>query len=361
MPTTQFAGMRRSDHSQRPPCPEAAERFGSTSACILCHKDKSEAWAASYVSAWHPKSTLRPKILREGELVDAARKRAWDKLPGILAYLQETNAEPVVCTSLLRLLRGCPDASQWPAARGCLAHSSPLVRSAAAAALSDNLSDAESARSLCRALADPVRVVRIQAASSLAAYPRTALDAETQARLKRAEAEMLSMFGARPDDWASHYNLGNYRLARGDAKGAMTAYTESMKLRPDAVLPHVNAAILASQRGNLQEAMGYLKTAWQASPENGAVNLNMGLALAESGDAAGALSHLRTAMKDPLCRAQAAYNSAVLVGAKNPAEAVELCRTALESEPGNARYAETLEYYRRAAGQPASASGPRAQ
>ena len=361
MPTTQFAGMRRSDHSQRPPCPEAAERFGSTSACILCHTEKSEAWAASFVSAWHPKSTLRPKILREGEVVDAARRRAWDKLPGILSYLQETNAEPVVCTSLLRLLRGCPDASQWPVVRQCLGHSSPLVRSAAAAALSDNLSDAESARSLCRALADPVRVVRIQAALSLAAYPRTALDAETQVWLKRAEAELLAMFDARPDDWASHYNLGNYRLARGDTKGAMTAYTESMKLRPDAVLPHVNAAILASQRGNLQEAMGYLKIAWQASPENGAVNLNMGLALAESGDAAGALSHLRTAMKDPLCRAQAAYNSAVLVGAQNPAEAVELCRTALESEPGNARYAETLEYYRRAAGLPAPASGPRAQ
>ncbi len=354
MPTTSFAAMNRSDHSQRPPCPEAAIRFGSTSACILCHKDKSEEWAASFVKAWHPKSAWRPKILREGGLVDAARKREWSTLPEILAYLQETNAEPVVCVSLLRLLRGCAEPTVWPVVRGCLGHASPLVRSAAASALSDNLADAESARALCRALADPVRVVRVQAAQALAAYPRQALDPVTLERLKRAETELLSMFQARPDDWASHYNLGNYRLSQGDSKGAMGAYQVSMRLRPDSVMPHVNAAVLASQRGNLQEALGYLKSAWQASPEHGAVNLNLGLALAESGDGAGAVRHLRTAMKDPLCRAQAAYNCAVLVGAQNPAEAVALCRAALESEPANARYAETLEYYRRAAGLPAA-------
>ncbi len=361
MPTTQFAAMRRSDHSQRPPCPEAAIRFGSTSACVLCHTDKKEEWAASFVKAWHPKSTWRPKILREGELVDAARKREWQKLPALLAYVQETNAEQVVCASLLRLLRGCPDASAWPVVRGCLAHPSPLVRGAAAAALADNLRDAATAGALCRALADPVRVVRVQAVQSLAAYPRRSLDAATQELLKRAEAELLAMYGARPDDWASHYNLGNYRLSQGDAKGAMGAYQVSMRLRPDSVMPHVNAAVLASQQGGLQEALGYLRAAWQASPEHGAVNLNLGLALAEAGDAAGAVKHLRTAMKDPLCRAQAAYNCAVLVGAQNPAEAAELCRAALAAEPANTRYAETLEYYRRAAGQPAPANGPRGQ
>jgi tetratricopeptide (TPR) repeat protein len=361
MPMTSFAAMNRSDHSHRPPCPEAAVRFGSTSACMLCHKDKKETWAASFVNAWHPDSTWRPKILREGGLVDAARKREWGKLPEMLAYLQETNAEPVVCTSLLRLLRGCPEPGVWPVVRGCLLHPMPLVRSAAASALADDLRDPATADALCRALADPVRVVRVQAVQSLAAYPRRALDAATLARLKRAETELLAMYVARPDDWASHYNLGNYRLSQGDAKGAMSAYQDSIRLRADAVMPHVNAAVLASQQGNLQEALGYLRAAWRASPEHGAVNLNLGLALAEAGDGAGAVQHLRTAMKDPLCRAQAAYNCAVLVGAQNPAEAVELCRAALEAEPANSRYAETLEYYRRAAGQAGAAVGPRSQ
>ena len=348
MPTTQFAAMRRSDHSQRPPCPEAADRFGSTSACILCHTDKREAWAASYVAAWHPDSRWRAKILREGDLVDAARKQAWNRLPEILAYLREKGAEPVVCTSLLRLLRGCPDAQAWPVVRACLADPSPLVRSAAAAALSDDLRDAASVAALALAVADPVRVVRVQAAQALAAFPRRSLDAVAQERLKRAEKELFAMFLARPDDWASHYNMGNYRMAQGQPSEAMAAYQRAMQLRPDSVMPHVNAAVLASQQGRLQEAIGYLQSAWKSAPDHGAVNLNLGLALAESGDRAGAVRHLRAAMKDPPCRGQAAFNCAVLVGAENPAEAVELCRAALESEPGNARYAEALEYYRRA-------------
>ena len=52
-------------------------------------------------------------------------------------------------------------------ARGCLDYAMPLVRSAAAALLSDNLSDAESVRALCRALDDPLRVAVTVALSLL--------------------------------------------------------------------------------------------------------------------------------------------------------------------------------------------------
>lgn len=350
MPSTVFAGMRRSDHSHRPPCPEAAMRFGSKSACVLCHTNKSEAWAAECVKTWHPESAWRTKILNEGTLVDAARKRERNKLAEICGYLTEEGTEPVVCASLLRLLRGRDEPTLWPVVRECLAHPSPLVRSAAATALADNLGDADTVRALLRALADPVRVVRLQAVSALAAFPRQTLDAPMRERLKRAETELLAMFESRPDDWASHFNLGIYRAARGDTKAAMQAYQESMRLRPDAVLPHMNAAVLASQQGNLQAALDYLKAGWKASPQHGAVNLNLGLALAETGDEAGALTHLRVALKDPQCRAQAAYNCAILTGRNDPAEAVSLCRIAVEGDPGNSRYAEALGYYLRAAG-----------
>ncbi len=350
MPSTQFAAMRRSDHSHRPPCPEASARFGAASACILCHTDKREEWAASFVRAWHPQSRLRPKMVREGELVEAARKRDWSRLPDIVGYLGQPEAEPVVCASLLRLLRGCPDASAWPAARACLGHASPLVRGAAAGALADDLGTPATAAALFRALADPVRVVRVQAAQALAPYPRRSLDRAALDRLNRAEAELLSMYAARPDDWASFYNLGNYRQARGDAAAALEAYRAAIRLRPDAVMPHVNAAVLASQQGDLPEAVRLLREAWKASPEHGAVNLNLGLALAETGDAGGAARHLRAAMADPACRAQAAYNCAVLVGAGDPAAAAALCGEALAAEPGNVRYAEARAFYLRAAG-----------
>ncbi len=347
MPMTSFAAMRRSDHSQRPPCPEAAMRYGATSACIICHDKKKEAWAAQKIRTWFPDDVRRKKMLRIGELMDPARKRDWKTLPDMLAYLREpaSETEPVVCASLIRLFRDCPDASLWPVVRLCTTHPSPLVRSAAAGTLAGNLRDSDSVAALCRALVDPVRVVRIQAVQSLAAFPRTALDAQTLAALAKAEKELLAMLAVRPDDWASHYNLGNYLMARGDRSGAMASYKTSMKLRSDTVMPFVNASILASQMGNIQEAIGYLRQASKHYPDHGAVHLNLGLALGETGDFEGAEKALRIAMKDPVCAAQAAFNCAVLVGRRNPRDAAELIRFALERDPANPRYREALRYY----------------
>ena len=358
MPQTTFAAMRRSDHSHRPPCPEASRRFGGPpSACTLCHTAKDEAWAAAHVREWFPDNTRRAKILREGALVEAARKRDITWLGQVYSYPLAVHPDPVVATSILRLLRGIPSDVMMSvnpadpliigevAAQCAVLGDHPLVRSAAAALLADYLNKPRSVEALLYALKDPSRVVRIQAAQSLAAYPRNRLDRESRKNLEAAEKELMVMFSARPDDWASHYNLGNYRLARGDRGGAMAAYKESMALRDDTVMPHVNAAVLASQNGNLNEAIGYLHTAHKASPHHGAVNLNLGLALAESGDPVAAERHLRIAMGDPACRAQAAYNCAVIVGQGNPNAAAELCREAVTSDPANPRYREALDYY----------------
>jgi Flp pilus assembly protein TadD len=261
--------------------------------------------------------------------------------------LQEpaSETEEVVCASLVRLFRDCPDARIWPVVRQALSHPSALVRGAAAGTLAGNLRDSDSVAVLCRALLDPIRVVRIQAAQSLAAFPRNVLDKTTLEALAKAEAELLGMLTARPDDWASHYNLGNYRMARGELASAMASYKTSMALRGDTVMPFVNAAVLASQQGNLQEAMGYLRQASTNHPKHGAVHLNLGLALAETGDLAGAEKALRIAMDDPGCAAQAAYNCAILVGKRNPSGAVELLKFALEREPENTRFQEALRFF----------------
>ena len=42
---TEFARMRRSDHSMRPPAPAATREFGSPNACNLCHADQDARWA----------------------------------------------------------------------------------------------------------------------------------------------------------------------------------------------------------------------------------------------------------------------------------------------------------------------------
>ena len=48
---------------------------------------------------------------------------------------------------------------------------------------------------------------------------------------------------SRPDQWDSHYNLGNYYLDRGDSKQAVTSYETTLKMEPQGVLIMVNQAM----------------------------------------------------------------------------------------------------------------------
>ena len=67
------------------------------------------------------------------------------------------------------------------------------------------------------------------------------LEPQDRLKLERAVHELEDSLKCRPDDYASHYNLGNYYAARGDARPALAEYETAMKLA-SATLPLVNAS-----------------------------------------------------------------------------------------------------------------------
>lgn len=345
MPVTEFARMRRSDHSMRPPSPEATIAFGSPNACGLCHRKRDAAGLAPSVRAWHPDGRWTPKILREGALVDAARRERWEKLPEILAFLADGRSEPVVATSLVRLLARCPDARKLPALRECVRNPSPLVRAAAVEALRDDLSDPATAQLLTGALADGYRVVRVRAAQTLAPYPRDRLSPAQSNALAKAEEELLVSLRLRADEWSSHFNLANYAGDRGEAEEALRQYRAAIRLRGDVIPPYINASVAAAGLGRMEESIGFLQQAARIAPTNAAVNLNLGLALAETGERAKAEKCLRLALAEPESKAQAAYNLAVLVSERDREQAIALCRVAAGADLRVPRYARTLAFY----------------
>lgn len=356
MPQTTFARMVRSDHSMRPPVPEATLAFHSPNACTICHQDDRTEDRAQSVREWFPQNRWQDRILQEGALIEAARKRNWSRLPEMLAYLAREESDPVVAASLVRMLAECPDPSKWEPIRACLAHESPLVRARAAETLGGDLHTAESTRALGDALTDDSRLVRIRAASALAPYPESRLAEDARGAFQRAEEELLASFRARPDAWHSHYNLGNYRSDRGDMEAALDAYRAAMRLRRDVMQPYVNASVVASRLGRLEEGVRYLREAYAVDPTDGSVNLNLALALAEQGDPAAAKRHLQVAARTPHTRAQAAFNLAILAADRDPERAVALCRTAVKAAPENPRYAYALAFYLDQAGRPADAA-----
>jgi tetratricopeptide (TPR) repeat protein len=345
MPLTSFARMNRSDHSMRPPAPAATLRFGSPNACNLCHKDKDAAWADQKVRQWRVRDYQAPVLHRAG-LIEAARQRNWQKLPEILAYITSPERDEVFAASLLRLTMAAPDERVRPTWLQALQDPSPLVRAAAAEALSVRGSQ-ESFQALVSAAGDSYRLVRVRAAASLAPYPAAWLQGEDQDKVKKATAEYLASLTARPDQWTSHYNLGNYYLNRGEVKQALAAYDTALKIEPRAAMVMVNAAMVYAQTGEKKQAEKFLLKAIKVAPDNAAAHFNLGLLQAEQNRVKDAARELRAALRLDPKMAPAAYNLCILTAKDQPAEALSWCRKAVELNPQEPRYAYTLAFYQK--------------
>jgi len=342
MPMTEFARMRRSDHSMRPPAPAATLAFKSPNACNLCHTNDA-AWADKFVREWRARDYQQP-IVELGALIQAARKGDWAQLPKILAYLASPGREEVQSASLIRLLANCPDDAKWPVLRDLAADLSPLVRAAAAEALGARL-DPGNVAALLKAVADDYRLVRVRAGAALAPYSLEHLDSSQRQQVRSAIQEYVSSLVSLPDDMASHYNLGNFLLARGELTNAVGAFETALRLQPDALPPYVNAALAYSAMGRNDQAEAKLRAALRLDPTNSTANLNLGMLLAELGKMSEAETAFRTAFKSDPRSAQAAYNLGVLRSKTSLDEAVEWCSKAAALAPSEARYPFTLAFY----------------
>jgi len=340
---TSFARMNRTDHSMLPPTPSATLQFGSPNACNLCHTDKDAKWADAHVRKWR-KRDYQAAVLHRAGLIEAARKGNWSRLPDMLSYIKDTKNNEVFRTSLVRLLRSCPDERKWPVLRQLLKDPSPLVRASAALAISNNLTR-ESIDALLPVTADPARLVRIRAAEALSPIPQARVPEGAKEHLRAAQAEFLSALNARPDDWTSHYNLGNSYASRNEIEKAITSYETALRLEPRALLPLTNIAIVYGQRGEYDKAETSLKKAIEIDPKSAPVHFNLGLLLAERGRIEEAEKELRLALDHDPKLAPAVYNLGVLIIKERPDEGLSYCRKAHELSPNNPKYSYTLAFY----------------
>ena len=343
MPMTSFARMNRTDHSMLPPTPSATLVFKSPNACNICHSDKDASWADKHVRQWRSRDYQAP-ILKRAALIDAARKRDWKQLPAMLEYIRSKDRDEVFATSLIRLIPSSGDPTIVPALLGAMKDPYPLVRSAAADAM-QNVPTEESAQALVAATGDDYRLVRVRAASSLAAFPGLQLNDIEKKMVNTANAEYLTSLTSRPDQWSSYYNLGNYYMNRGEPRTAISSYGTALKLEPQAVMAMVNESMAYARLGDNKKADESLRKALKVAPENAAANFNMGLLQAEQNDLKGAEKYLKAALKYDPQMAQAAYNLCIITSKDRINEAVMWCKKAADLRPQEPRYAYTLAFY----------------
>ena len=353
MPTTEFARMRRTDHSMLPPTPATTLAYHSPNACNGCHGDKDAAWADNVVRRWRPHDYQAP-LLKRAALIDAARKREWTKLPEMLAYINDPTSNEIFVTSLIRLLARCDDPVKIPALLKALNNPSPLVRGAAVEGLGQSPS-LEVLQEIAAVTSDEYRLVRVRAAAALAQFPNMKPQGKAKERLDRATEEYLAALMAHPDSWDAHYNLGNYYLGQKKPTEALAEYNEAVKREPQALLALVNAAMAHAQLGESAQAEQKLNEALKITPDSAAARYNLGLIKAEQGDLPAAEQNLKAAFRADPQLAGAAYNLCVILAKERPAEAREWCKKAALLRPQEPKYAWTLAYYQQQGGDSAGA------
>lgn len=348
MPKTVFARMDRSDHSFRPPMPEATIAFGSPNACNICHFDKSPEWAAKEISKTHRRE-YQQETIQNGLLIRKAREADWSELDEILNGLSSGRFDEVFATSFIRLLENCNDARKWPVLIEMTMHESPLVRGAAAHSLYMSNSRKSFDR-LMELLDDELRLVRLNAAYALSSFPPRFIDDSNRERISDALKEYEKSLVVRPDSWSAYYNLGNYYTSLNAPEKALDAYEISINIYPEALMSMVNAGYVYSLQRKYKEAEELFLRALSFEPGHEAALLNIALLYGETGQAGKAIDYFRRLLDVDPGNSIAAYNLAILVSSNDIDEAVTLSRIAMQNSPGNPKYAYTHAFYVNSAG-----------
>lgn len=355
MPKTKFGRMVRSDHSMRPPMPSATIEFESPNACNICHDDMSPEWANKFVKEWRDRDYQAP-VLYNARLIKSAREANWSNLDKMLEVLDSNRMDAIFTTSLIRLLAGCESEEKWPSIEKKLDHKSPLVRSAAANVMISN-PRSEPIKKLINAAKDKYRVVRLAAASSLSAVPIYNFTSEEKQIVENVLEEYKNSLVTRPDDWSSHYNLGNFYHYQGQLNKAIYSYKTANKLYDQALEPLINSSIVYSQLNDPANAERSLQQALEIDPESEAANLNMGLLSAETGKSDMAIEYLEKVLEINPESAVSAYNLSILTAKENPDKAIEYSRQAYKSDPENSKYGYTYAFFLNQKGKTKQATG----
>ena len=277
MPAKTYMGVDvRRDHSFRVPRPDLSAKLGTPNACTDCHNEKSAEWAATAIEGWYGRQ--REGFQTFGPAFHAARA----ELPEARELLSQVVTDPQ--TPAIARATAYAEIAPYltpdlvPELRRGLADTDPLVRLGALRGL-DGISSTRRWALAGSLLADPIRAVRIEAASFLAGVPTDRLSPEDRAHLEHAAQEYVEVQRFNGDRPEARVTLGAFFAQRGQNAEAEAEYQAAIKLEPRFVQAYVNLADLYRGLNRDGDAEAILKQALAVAPDDAAAHHAMGLLL----------------------------------------------------------------------------------
>ncbi len=321
----------RPDHSFRIPDPVLAASIGAPDACLRCHVDKDSQWSQDSVHEWYgPGSTSH-----YGTVIARARRGDPDAGPELLRLAGDILYPVNVRATALSLASAYPGAETTQAMEIAMMDEEALIRRTAVTSIL--LPDTEKlAKLIAPMLYDPVKTVRIEAASRLSGDLSKLLDTEQQAVFQVVLQEYETAMEYSADFAASRHNLANLYNELGRPDDAVSQYEQAIQIDDQFYPAKVNLAILYSQRGQNEKAERLLRQVVSDQPELYEAAYSLGLLLVEMQNYREGAAYLEQASKGLPGRARIHYNLGLLYAhLQNTAGAENELRAALGLEPQN--------------------------
>jgi len=335
----------RRDHSFRIPRPDLSVKLGVPNACNQCHSEKTPEWAAEKTAQWY--GTAIRETPHYGEIIAAARAGEASGYEPLVSLASDASQPAIVTATALELLaQYSPAAPSARALREGARHPDPLVRAVATRTLGEMPSVAD-LETMLQQLNDPVRAVRLEAASILAPIPREHLDAQQRRALDAALQEYRDTQLALADTPEALLNLGVLESALGNEAAAEGYYEKALEQAPEFVPARVNLANLYNRTGRNRMAELQFRTAIGQEPEAGELYYSLGLLLVEDQRLTEAAGLLKTAVELLPQRARVMYNYALLLQTlerRDEAEALLKSAYQLDAQDTDIVYALVVFY-----------------
>jgi predicted CXXCH cytochrome family protein len=323
----------RHDHGFRIPRPDLSERFGVSNSCNDCHADRDAAWAADAIERWY--GSERKGFQTWTEALAAVRDDKAEAGPLLLQLASAPATPGIVRATALEALAQYPSREAIGAAQRSLGAADPLIRLAALRTL--RFLPVEQSWQLAQGLLDdPVRGVRLEAASLLAAMPQDQLAPADRQRLSGALEAYVAAQRLNADRPESRVNLGNLYAQQGQSVAAEEEYLAARALDPTFIPTYVVLAQLYAGQGRDAEGERLLREALTEMPGEAELHMALGFNLVRQGRSDEALTAIaRAAEIDPANARYAYVHGVALNSAGRTDEALAVLETNQERHPAD--------------------------
>ena len=346
---------KRHDHSFRVPRPDLSDALATPNACNDCHRDKDAQWAAAAVAAWF--GPEREGLQTYGTAFHASHADQADAAALLAAVVADGSLPAIARASALSELAPRVSQANIGLARGALSDPDPMVRIGALDML-ENVPPGQIWPWAAPLLSDPVRGVRIRAASLLAAVPTASQPPPDRKPFEQAAAEFVEAQRANSDRPEARTTLGNFFAHRGEAAAAEAEFKAALQLSPQYLVASINLADLYRQLNRDSDGEVVLRAAVAESPRGAAAHHALGLVLTRLRKPDAALFEFRQAAELEPDSARYAYVYAVALNSSaRGEEAIAVLNEALARHPSDRDILSALVAFNRSAGNTPAALG----